>query len=88
MKSWSSRKKKNSQEVDSPDVDKVEARFQTVVDLVRDLDEEEINRLIKGVKLCWQGYREVEQARPAEEKEDDVIFDAEKILEKESGRNK
>ena len=83
MKSWSSRKKKNSQ-----DVDKVEARFQTVVDLVRDLDEEEINRLIKGVKLCWQGYREVEQARPAEEKEDDVIFDAEKILEKESGRDK
>ena len=57
MKRWSS-KKKNNQEVD-----KVEARFQTVVDLVRDLDEEEINRLIKGVKLCWQGYREVEQAR-------------------------
>ena len=82
MKRWSS-KKKNNQEVD-----KVEARFQTVVDLVRDLDEEEINRLIKGVKLCWQGYREVEQARPAEEKENDEIEDAERILEKESGRNK
>lgn len=83
MKSWSSRKKKNN-----PDVDKVEARFQTVVDLVRDLSEDELSRLIKGVKLCWQGYREVEQARPAEEKEDDVIDNAEKILEKESGRNK
>lgn len=82
MKRWFS-KKKNNQEVD-----KVEARFQTVVDLVRDLDEEEINRLIKGVKLCWQGYREVEQARPAEEKENDEIEDAERILEKESGRNK
>ena len=77
MRSWFSHRKKNETE------DKVESRFQTVVDLIRDLDEDELSRLIKGVKLCWQGYREVEQARPAEEKENDVIDNAERILEKE-----
>lgn len=83
MPSWFSRKKKDNQ-----DVDKVEARFQTVVDLVRDLDKKELNRLIEGVQLVWQGYNKVEQSRSAEDKEDDDIEDAERILEKESGRNK
>ena len=64
MLNWFLRKR-NKQELN---INRVENRFQTVVDLVRDLDEEELSRLLKGVKLCWQGYREVEQARSAEEK--------------------
>ena len=66
---------------------RVENRFQTVVDLVRDLDEEELNRLLKGVKLCWQGYRAVEQAKSAEEKEFGDIDMMESALEEDSGRN-
>lgn len=77
MRSWFSRKKKNKNE------DKVEARFQTVVDLVRDLDKKELNRLIEGVQLVWQGYNKVEQAKSAEEKENGDIDEAEKALEKE-----
>lgn len=78
MRSWFSRKKKNKIE------DKVEARFQTVVDLVRDLDRKELNRLIEGVQLCWQGYQKVGQAKTTEEKENGDIDEAEKALEKES----
>lgn len=81
MKSWFSKKKKSKVE------DKVEARFQTVVDLVRDLDKKELNRLIEGVQLCWQGYQKVGQAKTAEEKEYGDIEASEKVLEVESGRN-
>lgn len=83
MPRWFSRKN-NKQELT---INRVENRFQTVVDLVRDLDEEELSRLLKGVKLCWQGYREVEQARSAEEKEYTDIDNAEMFLEEESGRD-
>lgn len=84
MLHWFSRKKKNRKEIK---INRVENRFQTVVDLVRDLDEEELSRLLKGVKLCWQGYREVEQAKSAEEKEYGDIDMMEEVLEKEDGRN-
>lgn len=84
MPNWLSRKRRNRQELN---VNRVENRFQTVVELVRDLDEEELSRLLKGVKLCWQGYREVEQAKPAEEKEYSEIDSTEIILEEESGRD-
>lgn len=78
--SWFLRKKsKNKLGV----TNRVENRFQTVVDLVRDLDEEELSRLLKGVKLCWQGYREVEQAKSAEEKEYGDIDMMEETLERE-----
>ena len=82
MRNWFSRKKKNKTE------DKVEARFQTVVDLVRDLDKRELNRLIEGVQLVWQGYNKVGQAKTADEKEYGDIDEADKALEEERGRAK
>lgn len=81
MKNWFS-KKKNKIE------DKVEARFQIVVDLIRDLDKKELNRLIEGMQLVWQGYNKVEQAKTTDEKEYGDINDAEKALEDEHGRAK
>ena len=81
MKTWFS-KKKNKIE------DKVEARFQTVVDLIRALDKKELNRLTEGMQLVWQGYNKVEQAKTTDEKEYGDINDAEKALEDEHGRAK
>lgn len=75
--SWFLRKKKQS-------IDRVEAKFQAVVDLIRDLDRKEFNRLKDGMELVWQGYNKVEQSRSAEDKENDDIEDAERILEKEA----
>lgn len=79
--SWFSHKKKNS-------IDRVEARFQTVVSLVKDLDTKEFNRLKEGMELCWKGYQKVGQAKTAIEKEMEDIEGPEKILEEESGRDK
>ena len=78
--SWFSHKKNHS-------VDRVEAKFQAVVDLIRDLDKKEFNRLKEGMDLVWQGYQKVGQAKTTIEKEMEDIELPEKILEEESGRN-
>ena len=65
----------------------MEAKFQAVVDLIRDLDKKEFNRLKEGMDLVWQGYQKVGQAKTTIEKEMEDIELPEKILEEESGRN-
>lgn len=79
MANWFSRKNNQVE-------DRVEARFQTVVSLVKDLDKKEFNRLKKGMELAWQGYNEVSQAKTKDEKEYGDIEKAERALEEESGR--
>ena len=61
--------------------DRVEARFQTVVGLIRDLDKKEFNRLKEGMELVWEGYQKVGQAKSTTEKEVEDIEKMEKILE-------
>ena len=69
-------------------IDRVETKFQAVVDLIRDLDKKEFNRLKEGMDLVWQGYQKVGQAKTTVEKElEDVEF-PERILEEESARDK
>lgn len=74
---WFSHKKKQS-------ADRVEARFQTVVSLVKDLDTKEFNRLKEGMELCWKGYQKVGQAKTSVEKELEDIDSQEKFLEAET----
>ena len=82
MLSWFLHRKKNKTE------DRVEAKFQAVVDLIRDLDRKEFNRLKEGMELVWQGYNKVGQAKTTIEKEMEDIELPEMILEGESGRDK
>lgn len=58
--------------------DKVEARFQQAVSLIRDLDRPEFNRLIDGLKLTWEGYNRIRRIQTTEEKESAPIIEAEK----------
>lgn len=50
--------------------DKVEARFQQAVSLIRDLDRREFNRLMEGLKLTWEGYSRIRNVQTTEDKED------------------
>ena len=77
---WFSRKNKG--------MDKVESRFQRGLDLVKDLDKREFKRFIDGLTLAWQGYDSMRRVQTIDEKENKDIIEAEKILEKESGRDK
>lgn len=78
---WFSKKKQQTE-------DRVAERFQKVVDLIRDLDKKEFNRLKEGIELAWQAYSKVSQAKTTVEKELEDIEIPERILEEESGRNK
>lgn len=46
-----------------------EARFQKAVDLFKDLDRREFNRLMEGLKLAWEGYYKIRQVQTTDEKE-------------------
>lgn len=61
--------------------DRVAVRFQTIIDLIRDLDKKEFNRLKEGLDLAWQAYQKVSQSQTAAEKELDVMDGIEKSLE-------
>ena len=63
--------------------DKVESRFQAVIDLIRDLDKKEFNRLKEGMDLAWQAYQKVSQTQTTLEKENADIDSADKFLEME-----
>lgn len=66
---------------------RVEEKFQTIVDLIKDLDKKEFNRLQEGMDLAWRAYNKVSQAKTATEKELADIEVTEKILEEGSGRD-
>ena len=53
--------------------DRVEARFQTAVDLVKDLDKTEFKRLVKGMDLAWQAYDAMRKVQTIDEKSMDDI---------------
>lgn len=78
---WFSRKKRISKS-------KVEQKFQVIVDLIKDLDRKEFNRLKEGIDLAWQAYNKVSQAKTSLEKEIEDIDLPERILEEESARDK
>jgi hypothetical protein len=61
--------------------DKVEARFQQAVSLIRDLDRPEFNRLIDGLKLTWEGYNRIRRVQTTDEKEDAERAKTEKELD-------
>lgn len=61
--------------------DIAEMRFQQVLELVKDLDRKEFNKLIEATKLAWQGYDKMRQVQTIDEKEEADIKDAEKKLD-------
>ena len=63
--------------------DKVEARFQQALVLVKDLDRKEYNRFVDGLTLAWQGYDRIRRVQTIDEKENSDVEEAEKYLEKE-----
>lgn len=71
--------RRGSKKEESPDY--IEARFQTAVDLIKDLDRSEFKRFVDGLTLTWQGYDKIRQVQSREEKEMEQITQAEHKLE-------
>lgn len=77
MRRWRSRNNKHS-------LDKVEARFQQGVTLVKDLDKKEFKRFINGLTYAWQGYDCMRRVQTIDEKESADIDAPEKFIETET----
>jgi|GEM_PF-2321462 len=61
--------------------DKVEARFQTALNLIKDLDKPEFKRFMAGLDLAWQGYDKIRQVQTRDEKENKDIDSVETFIE-------
>lgn len=61
--------------------DKVEARFQQAVGLVKDLDKREFKRFVEGLQLTWEGYDRMRRVQTTEEKETAPISELEREMD-------
>jgi len=64
--------------------DKLEQRLDTISELTRDLEKPEFNRLLDALKSVFDARQKLKGVKTNEEKENDDIYEAEKILSKES----
>lgn len=67
--------------------DRVEKRFQLIVDLIKDLDKREFTKLKEGIDLAWQAYDKISKAKTTVEKELSDIENAELFLDEADERN-
>lgn len=63
--------------------DPSEAKINTIIDLIKDLEQGDYNRLREGMDLIYKGYQKIRKSKTNIEKELDDISDAEKFLEAE-----
>lgn len=66
--------------------DKLESRLDTISELTRDLERPEFNRLLDALKSVFDARQKLKGVKTNEEKENEDIDEAERILEKESKR--
>lgn len=64
-------------------VDPVEARFDMMMELIKDLPKADYNRLKDAMDLGYSAYQKVKNVKTADEKEVEDINKAELILAKE-----
>ena len=63
--------------------DPVEQRFDSMMELIKDLPKADYNRLKDAMDLGYNAYQKVRNVRTADEKEIADILNAEKVLTKE-----
>lgn len=61
--------------------DRVESRFQQAVELVKDLDKKEFNRMMDGIKLAYEAYNKIRQVQTVDEKENAEMLSVDKDVE-------
>ena len=64
--------------------DKLEQRLDTISELTRDLERKEFNNLLEAVKAVFEARQKLLNVKTEDEKENADIYEAEKILTKES----
>lgn len=70
------------------EIDKVEYRFNSAINLIKDLDKTEFNRLMEAMKLAYEAYQKVRKVKTIDEKQNGSpdIDEIEKSLEVEKDK--
>lgn len=63
--------------------DPSEAKINTIIDLIKDLEQADYNRLREGMDLIYKGYQKVRKSKTKIEKDYGEIDKAEEYLEAE-----
>lgn len=63
--------------------DPSEAKINTIIDLIKDLEQADYNRLREGMDLIYKGYQKVRKSKTKVEKDFSEIDKAEEFLEVE-----
>ena len=69
-------------------VDPVEQRFDSMMELIKDLPRADYNRLKDAMDLGYSAYQKVKNVKTVDEKEVADILSAEKVLSKETKDDK
>lgn len=62
--------------------DPAEARFDSMMELIKDLPKADFNRMVKAMELGWKSYETVRNVKTDEERDNEVTDNADKELEK------
>lgn len=68
------------------EIDPLEQRLDTISELTRGLGKKEFNSLIDAVRAIFEARQKLLNVKTEDEKENSDIYEAEKILTKESGK--
>lgn len=68
------------------EIDPLEQRLDTISELTRGLGKKEFNSLIDAVRAIFEARQKLLNVKTEDEKENADIYEAEKILTKESGK--
>lgn len=69
-------------------IDPVEQRFDSMMELIKDLPRADYNRLKDAMDLGYSAYQKVKNVKTVDEKEVADILSAEKVLSKETKDDK
>lgn len=67
-------------------IDILEQRLDTISNLTRGLERKEFNSLIDAVRAVFEARQKLKNVQTEDEKENADIYEAERILEKESNK--
>lgn len=77
-------KRKNNE----PKETKAEHDFRVILDIVKDYDKAGFNKLMDAVEQCWKGYDIIYRTKTRDDKENEDIIKADKMLDYYEGEEK
>lgn len=71
-----------------PKETKAEHDFRVILDIVKDYDKAGFNKLMDAVEQCWKGYDIIYRTKTRDDKENEDIIKADKMLDFYEGEEK